>query len=96
MSEQKVQTKVFALKALQVEIETIAKSEKDVETQSALMRLAKKVRYSDPMSNQSVADIEDQIRSKVLALKSTSEKKPLINEIDVLLDERNAKCKISK
>ncbi len=94
--EQKVQNKVFALKALQVDIETLAKSEKDVETQSALMRLAKKVRYSDPMSNEELADIEDQIKSKIQELKTSSEKKTLINEMDALLDERNAKCKITK
>lgn len=94
--EQKVQRKVFAQKTLQVEIETLAKSEKDAEVQAALTRLARKVRFSDPMSSETLVNLENAIMDKVNAIKTSSDKLSLINEIDALLDERNAKCKIAK
>ncbi len=94
--EQKVQRKVFSLKSLQVDVEMMASSEKDAETKKALGKLAEKIKYSDPMSNDDLEPLEKQISEKILQLKSTEITVDLINEIDQLISERNAKCKIYK
>ena len=65
----KVQEKTFFIKQVQTEIELLADAETDVATKSALTQLAEKIRYSDPMSNEQIADIEDRIAAKVSELK---------------------------
>lgn len=92
----KVQEKTFFIKQVQTEIELLADAETDVTTKSALTQLAEKIRYSDPMSNEQIADIEDRITAKVAELKSSTNKVKIINELNSLLDERNRKIKILK
>ena len=92
----KVQKKTFFIKQVQTEIELLADAETDVTTKSALTQLAEKIRYSDPMSNEQIADIEDRITAKVAELKSSTNKVKIINELNSLLDERNRKIKILK
>ncbi len=75
--EQKVQKKFFALKSLQVDVEMMASSEKDAEIKKALGKLAERIKYSDPMSNDDLEPLEKQISEKILQLKST-EKMPLL------------------
>ena len=60
------------------------------------MQLAEKIRYSDPMSDEQLADIEDRITEKIAELKSSTDKTKIINELNSLLDERNRKIKIMK
>ena len=92
----KVQEKTFFIKKLQTEIELLADAETDIATKSALAQLAEKIRYSDPMSNEQIADIEDRITAKVAELKFATGRVKIINELNSLLDERNRKIKILK
>ena len=92
----KVQKKTFFIKQLQTEVELQADAETDIATKSALTQLAEKIRYSDPVSNEQIADIEDRITAKVAELKSSTNKVKIINELNSLLDERNRKIKILK
>lgn len=92
----KVQKKVFYIRQLQVDVEILADAEKDAATKCALMQLAEKIRYSDPMSNEQIADIEDRITEKIAELKSFADKVKTINELNSLLDERNRKIKMLK
>ena len=92
----KVQEKTFYIKQLQADVELLAGAETDTATRSALMQLAEKIRYSDPMSNEQIADIEVQITAKVAKLKSSTDKEKIIDELNSLLDERNRKIKILK
>ncbi len=92
----KVQKKVFYIRQLQVDIEILAEAEKDDATKSALMQLAEKIRYSDPMSDEQLSEIEDRITEKIAELKSFADKVKTINELNSLLDERNRKIKILK
>ena len=94
--EEKVEKKVFYIKSLQVDIEMLANSETDAETKAALTKLAEKIRYSDPMSNVALADLEDRIREKVTALRTADHKLEIIAELDLLLAERDRKAKILK
>ena len=56
--EEKVEKKVFYIKSLQVDIEMLASAERDADTKAALTKLAEKIRFSDPMSNEVLADLE--------------------------------------
>lgn len=89
----KVQEKTSFIKQVQTEIELLADAETDVATKSALTQLAEKIRYSDPMSNEQIADIEDRITAKIAELKSATDKAKIIAELNSLLDERNRKIK---
>ena len=92
----KVQEKTFFIKQSRTEIELLADAEMDVATKSALTQLAEKIRYSDPMSNEQIADIEDRITAKIAELKSATDKAKIIAELNLFLDERNRKIKILK
>lgn len=94
--EQKVQGKVFYIKNLQVDIEILASAEKDAKTKKALEQLAEKIRFSDPMSNEQLAVLEDKISLAVENLKSSDDKMKIIEDLNLLLDERNRKCKVLK
>ena len=86
----------FYIKQLQVDVELLAGAETDTATKSALTRLAEKIRYSDPMSDGQLADIEDRITVKFAELKSATDKVKIIAELNLLLDERNKTIKILK
>lgn len=90
----KVREKTFYIKQLQTEVELLAGAETDAATKSELAQLAEKIRYSDPMSDEQLADIEDRITAKITELKSSTDKTEIINELNSLLDERNRKCKL--
>ena len=92
----KVQEKAFYIKQLQADVELLSGAETDAATKSALTQLVEKIRYSDPMSNEQIADIEDRITAKIAELKSATDKAKIIAELNLLLDERNRKTKILK
>lgn len=92
----KVREKTFYIKQLQAEVELLAGAETDAATKSELAQLAEKIRYSDPMSDEQIADIENRITAKIAELKSSTEKVKIITELNSLLDERNRKCKLLK
>lgn len=94
--EAKVQTKVFYIRELQADIELLADNESDADVKTALTQLAERIRFSDPMSNVQLADLENKISTKVAELKTASSKLEIIPELNSLLDERNKKCKIIK
>ena len=94
--EAKVQKKVFFIKELQADVELLIDREADAEIKTALQQLAEKIRFSDPMSNNTLAEIENKIAAKVSELKTESDKMAIIHELNLLLVERNKKCKILK
>lgn len=94
--EAKVQKKVFYIRELQADIELLADNETNADVKKALTQLAEKIRFSDPMNNEQLADLEDKISTKVEELKTTSSQLEIITELNSLLDERNKKCKILK
>ena len=94
--EAKVQNKVFYIRELQADIELLADNESDAAVKTALAQLAETIRYSDPMSSEQLAGLENKISSKVAELKATASKMEIITELNSLLDERNEKCKILK
>ena len=91
--EAKVQKKVFYIRKLQADIELLADNETNADVKTALTQLAEKIRFSDPMSSEQLADLENKISAKVLELKTAPNKVEIITELNSLLDERNKKCK---
>ena len=94
--EEKVEKKVFYIKSLQVDVEMLASTETDADTKAALTKLAEKIRFSDPMSNDALADLEAEISAKVKELKTAENKAEIITVLDSLITERNKKAKLLK
>ena len=94
--EEKVEKKVFYIKSLQVDIEMLASDETDAYTKAALTKLAEKIRFSDPMSSEVLAELEAEITAKVKELKTAENKAEIIKVLDSLLTERNKKLKFLK
>lgn len=94
--ETKVKLKRFFIQSLQVDIEMLVESESDESIRSELKKLAERVRFSDPMSSELLAELESRISAKVEKMKVSESKAELIKEVDLLLTERNKKCKIMK
>lgn len=94
--EATVQKKVLCTRELQADVELLADNEDDAEVKSALTQLAEIIRFSDPMSNEQLEDLENKISVKIAELKTAANKVELIIELTSLLDERNKKCKILK
>ena len=94
--EEKVEKKVFYIKSLQVDIEMLASAERDADTKAALTKLAEKIRFSDPMSNEVLAELEAEITAKVKELKTAENKAEIITVLDSLIAERNKKAKLLK
>lgn len=94
--EEKVEMKVFYIKSLQVDLEMLASEEPDSNTKVALTKLAEKIRFSDPMSNEALAGLEAEIADKVKELKTAENKSAIISVIDSLISERNKRAKTLK
>ena len=94
--EEKVKEKVLYIREIQTDIEILASKEENEDIKRQLSALTEKVRFSDPMSNEKLAEIEKTIISQINQLKATENKEQLINEISALIDKRNSECKIYK
>ncbi len=94
--EEAVHEKIFPTKLIQIDVEMLAKQEADLDTKKALLKLAEKIRFSDPMSNDLLVEIETQLSNRVAQLKTTNNKITIITDIELLLTERNKKAKLLK
>ena len=70
--------------------------EKDGLMKSKLLKLADDIRYSDPVSNSKLCEIEKSISAKISEFRNATDKEKIINEITSLLAERNIRCKMYK
>lgn len=92
----RAEKKVFYMKSLQVEVELLTESENDSEIQAELLKLAEKIRFSDPMSSDALAEIESEIANKIKEIKTSEDKIAIIAVTSALVEERNKKAKILK
>ena len=58
-----------AIKTMQADVEALRDGVSDPELKNRLRKLAETIRYSDPMSNDAVLDIEDQIMQSISELR---------------------------
>lgn len=93
--EDKILEKKNYLKDIEIDLELLVKKEK-LENNKKLLNLIEMIKYSDPMSHDSLVLLEEEIKSKVEELKSVKDKDNLIEEIELLLEKRNKKVKVLK
>lgn len=100
--EKKINEKVFFIKNLQEEIETLKQNMDQQSIRNEFDDLSEVVRYSDPMSHSKLYEIENKIEIEMSKIKEQinqgnfSTISDEIEEIKKLVDERNRKAKMYK
>jgi hypothetical protein len=98
----KIEAKTYFIRTLREYTENLTSRAKDEGLKKSLKTLAEAVRYSDPMTNPQLSTIEDKIEVKVNELAEKVKKtdvggaQTLCEEMQLLLADRNRKCKMLK
>lgn len=93
---------VQAIKTLNVDVDMFIPQVNDPELKKALKKASETIKYSDPMSTEAVADIEDQIMQAVNELRiciennKNREAVQVCKDIEVLFLQRNSLLKATK
>lgn len=96
-TEEKIRTQTSFIKELKVSVDILLSEETDADVRAELGKLSDEIRYSDPMSNDALVEIEKQIAEKVSSIATAGENKlGIISEISRLIKQRNIKCKALK
>ena len=96
--QQKVKDKTTFTKLLQADCEVLAQKAEEPALRIALSKLAEQVRYSDPMSNDNLFELEKQITLWVnnigscMSVNDFAGAMECCNKASMLLAERNKKC----
>lgn len=97
-----VEEKVQAVKTLNVDVDILIPQVSDPALKKALKKVSETVKYSDPMSNDAVADIEQQIMGCMNTLRvyiennNNAEAIATCKDIEVLFLQRNSLLKATK
>lgn len=100
--QENVKLNTAFIKMLRVDAEMLAEKVSDPEAKKEFVKFAEQVRFSDPMSNEYLNDIENQIKSQVTNAVNCIEQNDLAgaqqccSKASLLLTERNKKCKALK
>ncbi len=98
----KVKAKTFFVKSLTVDAQTVLAGAKSEEVKAEAKKVYEAVRYADPMSSDALAGIEGQLTVKfnefagAVDADSPEDAKNFAEEFLILMDNRNAKCKLLK
>jgi hypothetical protein len=96
-TEEKIRTQTSFIKELKATVDILLSEETDADVKAELGKLSDEIRYSDPISNDALVEIEKQIAEKVSSIATAGENKlGLISEISRLIKQRNIKCKTLK
>ena len=88
-AENKIAIKRQFIKNLQTDVELLAESESNPDVKEKLKELAKKIRLSDPISDSSLSELENELVAKVASINNSSNKLDTIKDITDLLLKRN-------
>ena len=100
--DNKVKTQTFFIESLTVDAESLLLRAKSDETKAIAKKVYETIRYSDPMSNEALSSVESQITVKFNEFSNAvlEDNKTLAetigNELVILVNDRNKKCKILK
>lgn len=100
--EQKVKEQTFFIKSLTVDADSLMARAKSEEMKSETKKVYEAIRYSDPMSNIALENIENQIQNEFNAFADAVKNdditlaKSSANELVILINDRNKKCKLLK
>ena len=101
-AKDKVQQSAAVMRVNTIDVEMLRDEAKDPELKNQLRRLAEAVRYSDPMTNDMIADVDARIRQETMALQTYCEDgdvdsaKDSCAKLQRLYVERNKKLMASK
>ena len=99
---QHIDTNVRHIKNLAVDVKLLEEKADDPELKKALHKIEEAIRFSDPMTNVTVADLDGIIEGKVKELKyqcdsgSKGVALEICQQLTSFLSERNQKLKYSK
>lgn len=100
--DEKIESKTSFIKALTADAESLISTAKTPEMKAATKKVYEAIRYSDPVSNSALSEINEQIQNQfsVFADAVKSEDSELAisssDELVILIDSRNKKCKLMK
>lgn len=100
--DKKIKVKTLFIKSLTVDAESLMARAKTDEINAELKKVYEAVRYSDPMSDEALSGIESQITlkfdllSKAVAEGNAETVKSAAEELVILINDRNKKCKLLK
>lgn len=100
--EKKIKEQTFFIRNLTVDAENLLARANTPETKATVKKVYEAIRYSDPMSNDNLSDIEGRIsyefKTFEMAVKSgdTAVIENQAEELIILIDNRNNKCKALK
>ena len=98
----KVKDATTFIRLLRVDVEMVAEKATLPEVKQEFLKLAEQVRYSDPMSNACLFELEKQISQQVNQADLFVQSNDMVNALaccrnaSLLLAERNKKCKVLK
>ena len=101
-NEKNTRNKVLFIKLLKTDVDACVENATNAKVRKALSDLSDKVRFSDPMSHESLGAIENQISSIVFEISSKltdgteEELLALVKKADAQLDLRNNRCLVLK
>ena len=93
--DEKVNKQTFFIRNLTIEAETLIARANNPESKAMCKKVYEALRYSDPVSNQALGTIESKIEIQFSNFSETLSS-DIANELLLLIDERNRKCKLSK
>ena len=100
--DEKIESKASFIKALTADAEALMSAAKTPELKAEVKKVYEAIRYSDPMSNAALEEINEQIQNQfsVFADSVKAEDSDLASsysdELIILIDNRNKKCKLMK
>lgn len=100
--DKKVKAKTLFIKSLTIDAESLMLRAMNDEMRSLTNKVYETVRYSDPMSNENLSNIEGEITIKFNEFQNAvqcddlNSSQALSNEIIILLNDRNKKCRLLK
>lgn len=99
--DDKIKTQTAFIKSLTADTESLMSRAKSEIAKTEVKKVYESVRYSDPMSNENLATIENEITLKFSELSAAviadgEEITDVSNELLILIDDRNRKCKLLK
>ena len=100
--DKKVKAQTMFIKSLTVDAESLLNQSESDETKAIAKKVYEAIRYSDPMSNDALSSVESQITIKFNEFSNAviEDNKPLAdsigNELIILVNDRNKKCRLSK
>ena len=100
--DEKIKEQTQFIKLLTADAEHLMSSSKTAELKAEAKKVYEAIRYSDPMSNEALADIEGQIQSEfafftqVIRSEDLELAKSVADGLFNLIDARNNKCKVLK